>query len=264
MIKLFFFISFLSFGALNSFAQLEKIDTDRPDQTESPATVPKKWLQFEMGFLKQANKNPYKGQERFKDMEFQHPTLLTRYGLTRFFELRLETTYATSRGKEDNTIIDRQHGIESVQAGGKVNFFKEKGVRPKTSLIAHYDFGRLRTLNKDTADGASIVLAMQHTASEKISISYNLGMEWGRFGEPPAYLYTFSTGFDLSDKWSGFVEVFGSAWKNENPENSIDAGIAYCANSNIKLDFASGFGVSKFAPDWFIAIGGSIRFKTGK
>ena len=35
-------------GISTASAQMEKIDTDRPDQTESPAVIPKKWIQLEM------------------------------------------------------------------------------------------------------------------------------------------------------------------------------------------------------------------------
>jgi hypothetical protein len=40
---------FLMLPVLN-FAQ-EQIETDRPDQTESPATVPHRYLQAETGFM---------------------------------------------------------------------------------------------------------------------------------------------------------------------------------------------------------------------
>ena len=49
-------------------AQIEKIDTDRPDQTESAATVPKKWVQFEFGLNAQTATS--------LENEFQHLTLL--------------------------------------------------------------------------------------------------------------------------------------------------------------------------------------------
>jgi hypothetical protein len=249
-----------SFTIAACFAQPEKIDTDRPDQTESAVTVPKKWLQFEMGFSKQSDKY----YQSDKELDFQHPTLLSKYGLTKCFELRLITTYSTYRDKTNNEITYRKNGISDVQLGGKVNFFDEKGFRPKTSLIAHYDFSRLRSIYKDTTDGANFRFTMQHTLSEKMALGYNVGMEWGRFGEPPAYIYTFAPGIDISDKWYAYIELFGFIRKNEKPENSIDGGVAYYVTNNFKLDISSGFGISKAAPDWYIAIGGSIRFKTGK
>lgn len=255
---LLFIVSFL-FCTIGH-AQTDKIDTDRPDQTESAATIPKKWMQFELGFLKQTDKYDI----REKEIIYQHPTLLTKYGLTRDFELRLITTYGTVRQKDGNTVNYRINGLQSVQLGGKLNFLSEKGLRPKVSLIAHYDFRRFQTPYQDTIDGANFRFTMQHTLSEKISLGYNLGMEWERFGTPPAYIYTFAPGMDFSEKWYGYIELFGSIYKNEKPEHSFDAGLAWYAMPDLKLDISAGVGISKAAPDWYIAIGGSFRFKTGK
>ncbi len=57
--KLFYTIIFSLLSA-TSFSQVDSteippIDTDRPNQTESVNTVPKKWLQFEAGFDYQKN-----------------------------------------------------------------------------------------------------------------------------------------------------------------------------------------------------------------
>lgn len=241
--------------AFTVLAQPDKIDTDRPDQTESASTVPKKWVQFEMGFLKQKN---YTDEDYF-----QHPSLLTKYGIGKRLEIRLITEWATFKYKAVNGVYSVT-GINSVQLGGKVNFFDEKGIRPKTSLIAHYDFGRLRTLYKDSIDGLNFRFTLQNTISKVVSIGYNIGMEWDRFGSPPACIYTFAPGFNIGEKWYGYIEIFGSIWKDEKPETSIDGGIAYFVTDNLKLDISSGFGISKAAPDWYVAIGGSFRFKAGK
>ncbi|MEP7237071.1 MAG: transporter [Ferruginibacter sp.] len=263
-LKYLLLIALFVAGRQTVFAQVDKIDTDRPDQTESAVTVPKKWFQFEVGFLRESNKNPAPNQQRFRDINFEHPSLLSKYGVTKFAELRSIITYATSRGKENSTIIDRQNGISNVELGAKVNFFKEKGLRPKTSLLAHYNFARLRTLYKDSIDGADFRFSMQHTINSVVSLGYNLGMEWERFGSPPAYIYTLAPGFNIGEKWYAYVEVFGFIWKDDDPENSIDGGIAYYVNDDLKLDISAGFGISKRAPDNYVAIGVSFRFKAGK
>lgn len=259
MNKLILLLAF-AFNANVVFCQTDKIDTDRPDQTESAVTVPKKWMQFEIGFSKQGDKY----QPNSKVYEYQYPTLLTKYGLTKHFELRLITTYGSDKGIWNNVVIDKDNGFQSVQLGGKVNFFDEKGLRPKTSLIAHYDFSRLRSMYKDTIDGLNFRFTMQHTLSKKISLGYNLGMEWERFGHPPAYIYTLAPGMDLCDNWYAYIELFGFIFKNQKPQHSFDAGVAYYVLPNLKLDLSAGLGISKEAPDWYVAIGGSFRFKTGK
>ncbi|HMU10237.1 MAG TPA: transporter [Ferruginibacter sp.] len=245
--------------SLNVCAQFEKIETDRPGETNIPGTVLKKWLQLETGFLRQTEKiNPE------KDYYFQHPSLLTKYGVTKRVELRLITNLATIKQGSINgysTIT----GIDNVQLGGKINFLQEKGLRPKTSLIGHYSFRRFRTLYKDSIDGANFRFAMLHTLSKTISIGYNIGMNWNRFGSPPAYVYTFSPRFNISEKWFAYIEVFGSFRrpKKYDPENNIGAGFAYYVNDNFKIDASAGFGLSKEAPDKFYSIGASFRFKTG-
>lgn len=258
------FLTGTLFFAVNAFAQIEKIDTDRPDQTESPFTVPKKWMQFESGFLKEVEKGPNDPFYKLKSISFQHPSLLSKYGISKHFELRLITEFSTEKIMQNNRVIEKQSGISNLEFGGKLNFFDEKGLRPKVSLIAHYNFAGLRTLNKDSIDGFNFRFTLQKTISKKVSLGLNLGMEYERFGNAPAYTYTFAPGFNLSEKWYAYIEAFGFIWKDEKPENSIDGGLAYFVNDNFKVDVSAGLGLSKFAPDYYFAVGSSFRFKTSK
>ena len=58
-----------------SFAQEGKIETDRPDQTETPFLTPKNWIQLEAGFNIQQNiKNSF---------EYLSPTLLSKIGISK-------------------------------------------------------------------------------------------------------------------------------------------------------------------------------------
>lgn len=251
-----------TFFSLILCAQIEKLETDRPGETITPGTVTKKWMQFETGLSIQTEKINYPK----KDLYIKHPYLLSKYGLGKRIEIRLITELATIKEKNVNGNTIRT-GLNSVQLGGKLNFLKGKGLSPKVSLIAHYDFRRFRTMYKsrDTIDGANFRFAFQHTFSENIFLSYNLGMEWKKFNtRNPTYLYSFSPRFNVTEKWFAFIEVFGFIWKNYSPENSIDFGAAYNISNNFKIDASVGFGLNKKAPDNFYAIGASFRFKTGK
>ncbi len=243
------------------FCQQTPIETDRPDQTESPYTVPVKWVQLEMGLLKQANNT---GSLKDKEYHFHHPALLTKYGLFRSFELRLITELASTKEKFSSG-THTFSGLSNLQAGGKINFFDEKGWRPKTSLIFHYDFARLRSPEySDSINGFNFRFTMQHTASSVVSISYNVGMRWNCFGSAPAFIYTFAPGFAISEKWYVYIEAFGSAEKGGISEHSADGGAAYAVNNNFKLDISAGMGINKEAPAYYFSLGASIRFKTSK
>ena len=242
-------------------AQVEKIETDRPGQTNTPTTVPKKWVQVETGFLMQIEKH----YPRMKDQSFEHPSLLSKYGLSNRIELRVITALRTIKEEAMNGTFIRT-GITDMELGGKFNFLKAKGLRPKISLIAHYDFLRLRTLYKDSTDGANFRFAIQHTFSNTISVGYNIGMKWKRFGSPPLYIYTFSPRFNISEKWFAYIELFGSfrRQKKYTRENYIDGGFAYNISDNFKIDASAGFGLNKEAWDKFYSIGASLRFNTRK
>ncbi len=243
-------------------AQNEKIETDRPGKTISPVTVLKKWMQFESGFTIQTEKvNVPK-----KDLYVQHPFLLTKYGLGKRIEIRLISEFATIKEKNVNGNTSRT-GLNSIQLGGKLNFLKGKGFSPRVSLIAHYDFRRFRTMYKsrDTIDGANFRVAFQHTFSENIFLSYNVGIEWKTFDtRNPTYLFSFSPRLNITENWFAFIEIFGFIWKNDSPENSIDFGFAYYLSNNFKIDASAGFGLNKKAPDNFYSIGASFRLKTTK
>lgn len=258
MLKCLCFVS-LIFTINTAIAQSEKIQTDRLGETRTADIVPKKWLQFENGFLYQRDK--FDGD--LIDKYFQLPSLFLRYGLANRFELRFATGLATVKdyavnGNAINT------GLISTQFGGKLNILEEKKIRPKISLIAQYEYRRIKNLylRPDTVDGANFRFAMRNTISEKFSINYNVGMQWRRFGSNPAFIYTFAPHFYINEKWFAFAEAYGYIWNDRSPENSIDAGVNFKINNNFTVDASAGFGISKQAPTNFFSIGTCFRFKT--
>lgn len=242
-------------------AQVENIETDRPGKTLTPFTVPKKWIQFETGLSRQSDKY----DQSTRDIYLEHPSILLKYGVVKWFELRLLTDIATIQD-QFRSRTDSYTGINNVQLGGKFNFLKEKGVRPTIALIAHYRFNGLQTIFKgrDSIDGANFRLAMKHTLSKKISLQYNAGMEWRRFGFNPAFVYSISPRITFNEKWFAYLEAFGFIWNDRDPHNSIDGGVAYTINDDLKIDASAGFGLNKEAPDNFFSIGASFRFNTAK
>ena len=96
-----------------------------------------------------------------------------------------------------------------------------------------------------------------------MGLGYNLGADWDGFSNTTTWAYTISPGFNLGEKWYSYIEAFGFIAKDEPAQHNIDGGVAYYINDNTKVDISSGFGISKTAPDWYFAIGASIRFKKG-
>ena len=159
-------------------AQVEKIDTDRPDQTESAAIVPKNYFQAEFGFNKE---NAF-----YDNYDLIHPTALFKYGLKKF-EFRLVTTI---RSSYEHLVPNPKwtKGIDPIEVGFKAALWEEKKLLPKTSFIFHLGLPILASKNFRTDHIApTFVFTMQHSLTGNIGFGYNLGATWDGFSPTPAW-----------------------------------------------------------------------------
>jgi hypothetical protein len=100
---------------------------------------------------------------------------------------------------------------------------------------------------------------MQHTLSNKFSLSYNLGAEWDGFSAEPTFIYTLTTGYSITKKLGSYIELFGFSPQNQKTSHNFDGGLTYLINDNFMLDLSSGFGITKNAIKNYFAIGFSFR-----
>ena len=254
MIKyLFPLLLLLSVLNLKSIAQsLPPIQLDRPDQTECSFIVPKGYIQAENGFT----------YENINEDEktIAHPTTLWKYGLNKKFEFRLITELVTEKQKAMTTT-----GLAQIKLGFKVNISQEKGIIPITSLIVHLSVPGISSKSfRSTYYAPSFRFTMQNKLSEKISLGYNLGAEWDEKTHTPTYLYTLTTGYELSERLNTYIEVYGFVSKNELADHRIDGGFTYLVNHNIMLDISGGFRLTSNSPKNFVSLGFSYRFNTNK
>jgi hypothetical protein len=228
--------------------QLPPIQLDRPDQTECPFIVPKNYLQLENGFLMQ----------RLKDGSryFTYPSTLWKYGINERFELRMITELVTLKSSGGSLT-----GLNPITLGFKANLLTEKGIIPRTSFIGHITTSKWgsRDLRTNTI-APSFRFVMQHTLSEKVSLSYNLGAKWNGEDPEPVYLYTLTSGISLTEKLGLYVELFGFAPEKEMAEHSFDGGFTYLVNNDLMLDISACTGITRNAPVNYYALGLSYRF----
>ncbi|MEO6316991.1 MAG: transporter [Chitinophagaceae bacterium] len=247
------FLLAASLPAVPLFAQqLERMETDRPDQTESPFIVPAKWVQLEIGF------NFEKNGPGLHTLVY--PTLLSKYGISKRLEFRLITNLLTNR-ESTGSRYETTTGIEPVQVGFKVALMEEKGLLPKISLIAHVAIAEAATAKMQAESAApNFVFTMQHSITKSMALGYNLGAEWDGFSNSPAWIYRISPGFNIGKKWYAYAEAFGFIKKQETADHNIDGGIAYFLNDNVKFDLSAGKGLSAISINYYFALGASIRF----
>ncbi|WNM19746.1 transporter [Flavobacterium capsici] len=243
--KIILLFSFISFSC---FAQeMEPIQTDRPDQTESPSLTPKGMFQVETGFSFQKNDNISKSNLL--------PSTLWKYGVNENFELRLITEFAVEKNN-----IEKTTGLNPILIGCKIKIAEEKGFFPKTSFIGHISLpNAASTPFKTDYFAPEFRFVMQHTLSKKFSFSYNLGAEWDGFTPEPTFIYTVATGYSITEKLGSYIELFGFAPQNNEANHNFDGGLTYLISNNFMVDLSAGIGITKNAPDNYIAAGFSFR-----
>jgi outer membrane putative beta-barrel porin/alpha-amylase len=239
------------------FSQTEDIiSPERPGFTNPPSTVIQKHLQIESGIYYEYDK--VKDTE-FKTDNFLYPATLFRYGLLNNIELRLEADIAAISWAEGN-IKQSESGLNPIIIGTKIYICKQKKSRPETafmfSLTLPY-FGRESFQPNYPAPG--FALYFQNIINSKLSIGYNLGMQWsGNDANPVSYI-TFSPGFSFTKKIGGFIEAYSYFSKGAVPDFRCDAGLTYTPVKNLQFDVYGGPGISGPTKNYFISGGISLR-----
>lgn len=239
----------LLLGLSTTAQQLPPIQLDRPDQTECPFTVPKKYIQAEIGFTYENT-----GSHSYTMLL---PTTLLKYGITDKLELRLITEI-----EQTKTYTTKQTGINPVKIGFKTKLIEEKGFMPMISFIGHLSLPHVASKeNKADFYAPSFRFTLQHTLSPRFSLGYNLGAEWDGFTPEPVFLYTLTTGFSISEKLGSYVELYGFLPQHNRSDHKIDGGLTYLLNNNMILDISAGTAIDRHSHDYFIALGYSFRFR---
>ena len=237
--------------------------TDRPDQTESTAIVPIGRTQIELGVgLAQEDVDGF-------DLEISGgPATLVRIGLTDSIELRL--------GWEGWIEEEIDFGPESVSADGfgdaevgtKIGLREGDGVSPAVAVIVATSVPVGEEGFSSERFDPSARLTVSHDFASGVGLGWNIGIESG--SEPSddggrttltTAIYTLAAGFPASDRWGVFVEAFGDVPLSAegDPAHLLDAGVTWLVRPSLQLDAAAGAGISDAAPDWFAAVGLSVR-----
>lgn len=225
------------------------IQTDRPDQTECPFITPTHFMQFEIGC-------PFEKTTAYSS-EINAPTMLSKFGVSKKFELRLITEYVISF--ENTTKVS---GIHPIAIGFKTQLLEEKGIIPTLSFIGHLHLPKVASRGVQTHYYApEFRFTIQHTLTKKQTLSYNLGAEWDEETGSPTLIYTLTTGYSFSEKTSMYIELYGFIPQMEEADHRLDGGFNYLLYPNHQLDISAGIGLSSNAPHYFVSLGYSFRFK---
>ncbi len=232
------------------------ITTDRPDQTESSALVPKRFLQVETGaFYETLELNNTKS----KTTTFN--TTLLRYGLLDNLELRVD--FSNSEVKHEfngNALNGVASGFSPLAIGVKIGVTEEKGLLPEIAFLSHINFPFLASQDfKTKSTSIDFRFSFAHTLSERSSLGYNIGMFWDGDITTANYVYTIAYGYSISNKVGTFLEIYGDLPEDSHFNYFWDAGFTYLINNNIQLDISGGTGITQNVQDLLLSAGISFR-----
>ncbi len=227
-----------------SFAQ-DKIECDRPDQTETPCIVPAGHFQMESGF--------YYEHESRDEQRIIYPASLLKYGIADIAEIRVEIENSSSIFHE-NSEVNRVHGISPLALGMKLKICEEKKTVPKISVIVMTSIPILASKKlREDFPTSEIRFTFQHTLSKRFSFSYNLGGLWNGNQKKIFGLYTITSGCAITENIGCYVEVYGFVAKEQ--DHRFDGGLTFTPRKNVMLDISAGVSIERKQPSWFSGLG---------
>ncbi|MFM7728958.1 MAG: transporter [Flavobacteriales bacterium] len=253
MKKILVVLSFISFSFCVNAQEIEPIQTDRPDQTETSHLVPAGVLQFESGWNYE---RPGDGSSLFV-----HPTLLWRLGLNGRTELRAITDLTTLKSGNSSST-----GLDPVAIGFKVNLLDGGGWMPKTSFIAHLNLPWTASVGRVVDyHYPDFRFTFLNEITDRISLGYNVGAQWNGEDAEPEFLYTFAPAFSISDVLGCYVEAFGFFPENGSANHRVDGGVTWLINNDLQLDVSAGKTIEPAESEaYYVSLGASWRFSIKK
>ena len=247
-----FLLSTLLVGPLA--AQQPDLVTDRPDQTESSAIVPRGFVLVEAGL---AHEESVEGSgESFADT-------LVRIGIGGPLELRV--------GLSGYQALDlagggTPNGLGDSSLGLKLGLLEGQGARPQIALLIS---STLPTgadgLTSDRAD-PSFRFLFANDLSSRLSLGTNAGIAWGTESDDTGKLntesrfeWTASLGLSVTDQLGLFAELYGEVGLGADGSDTLfDGGVTYLVRPNVQFDVSAGVNLAE-SSEWFVGAGISFR-----
>lgn len=236
--------------------------TDRPDQTESAASVPAGFAQLELGMSYGREDGP--GDPSSLDIG----GALARVGLGHGLEARIGHAGWTSVRAGGETLASGWGDAEiGLKIAGPIGAGRSSlGLLGSLSIPVGED-----RLSSGRAD-PSLRLLLARDLSDRLSVGANLGLAWETVPIAAAETedavrtelempYSAVLGIGASDRVGLFVELFGAfGLRHDRPAaHALDGGVTLLLRDGVQLDASAGAGLDDDARQWFVAGGLSVR-----
>lgn len=234
--------------------------TDRPDQTESAAIVPRGMLQLETGatFARTA------AGAGLNDDVLTLGGTLARLGIVPRLEARVG--FAGYQRVESASALVAD-GFGDLDLGFKLQLLPGAGSVPQVAVIGSATLPTAQEGLGVTEVSPAVRLAVAHSVTDRLGVGWNVGAVFERSGPSGAVttatdvLYTVVLGFAAAERVGVFLESFGTFGVSDGRANAhaVDGGLTFAVLPALQLDLSGGVGLNDGAEDWFVGAGISVR-----
>jgi hypothetical protein len=243
--------------ALNIEKKVYHFASTRPAFSEGILLVPSGKAQVELG----VGYNYFNGNAH----EIQHPNFILKYGISKFFEFRINGDATTYKSGDS-----RQTGLHPVYIGMKLKMIDAKRYAPGSSFIGGLSTSFISTKNFRTKYVAPYFkITMEQFLPKNTGLVYNYGLIWNGEDAKPAYNFAIATNYthllkctneEKQHQLKYFFEVYGIYPHGEQVDLRVHTGFSYLLNKFIQLDVSVGAGLLKNSPRVITSAGMVIRF----
>ena len=225
-------------AALVAWPTFAQFTADRPGASTGPSVVNRGVFQWEQGM--QYDGDGHEGSYTFSN------TLL-RYGLFDGVEVRLGG---------DAFLTDGDIYFSGLTFGTKIGLYEGKGGVPAISLMANLAIPGTASAGCDVDHLApSLYLLFENALSDRLSLGYNVGVEWNGYTAKPSAFVALCLGASLTDRLGCFVESYNNLWGEEDNFYGADFGLNYMVGERVQLDLSAALDVCDPAHCWAVSFG---------
>lgn len=225
------------------------ISTDRPDFTESTDTVPAGAVQLEGGLIMGRH-----ALEAGDSHQVGAPMMLTRLGITRFLELRLETDGYTRQSQRLNGIWLPQSGTPDIEVSAKVRLWRERRELPALAVIAGASIPTGSAAFSSFHNDPFLEMCWSKSL-RVIDLGGNFNFRWNR--DSTEHAVSISASRLLGRGIGAYTEVYriSPIEADEAAHWIANTGITRALGEHMQVDFEVGHTVRALTPYWFVGAG---------
>jgi len=240
----------LQLSTFFAIAQEPPLVTDRPGQSNSPSLIPTGAVQVESGLVVEKDRSQ-------STVNYTYNNTLLKFGVNDNFEARVALSYV---GQQSILKTEPpQNGFSPISIGAKIRLFQEKSLWTSAALLTHVNVKSNSGALSPNYTSTDVTLAFMH-ALKRFSLTYNGGLKWDGYTPAPTWLYTFSLGYETSEKTAVFFETYGFLPEQRHMDYRTDAGFTWKIAPMIQYDISGGIGLTGKQAPFFFSTGLSARF----